>query len=105
MVAPDDDRCANLARGDEPVELQTRLRALPIAQPADACRESLERNPRLGHLEPPSQARVIGEQLEDRAVRPPDVLWVARERRPAEWSPALAELRPDEGRHEARVVE
>ena len=96
---------ADLARPDQLVEREAGLRPLAVAEPADPGRQALERDARLGHLDPAAQARVVREQLEDRAVRAEDVRRVAAERRPAERPAALAELRPDERRHEARVVE
>ncbi len=67
--------------------------------------QTLERHARLGHLDPAMQAGVVGEQLEDRAVRAEDVGGVARERRPPERPAALAELWPDERGHEPGVRE
>jgi hypothetical protein len=51
------------------------------------------------------EPRVVGEQLEDRAIGASDVGWVAGQGDPAERTAALAELRSDERRHEARVIE
>ena len=81
------------------------LRPLAVAEPADPGRQALERDARLGHRDPAAQAGVVGEELEDGAVGPQDVGRIAGQRDPAERAAALAELRPDERRHEARVVE
>ena len=95
----------DLAGPDELVEREPGPGPLAVAEPADPRRQPLERDARLGHLDPALQAGVLGEQLEDRAVGPADVLGVAGERGPAERAAALAELRPDEGRDEARIGE
>ena len=81
------------------------LRPLAVAEPADPRRQALERDALLGHRDPAVEPGVVGEELQDRAVGPGDVGRVAGQRDPAERPAALAELRPDEGRHEARVVE
>ena len=78
---------------------------LPVAEPADPGRQALERDARFGHLDPAAQPVVVGEELEDRPVGAQDVSGVAGQRDPAERSATLAELRPDERGHEARVVE
>ncbi len=80
-------------------------RPLPVAEPADPGRQPLVRNARLGHLDPAAEAGVVGEELEDGPVGRRDVGRIARQGDPAERAPPLAELRPDEGRHEARVGE
>ena len=105
MVAPDDDRGADLAGPDQLVEGQPGLRPLAVAEPADPGGQALERDARLGHRDPAREAGIVGEELEDGAIGPRDVGRIARQRRPAERPAALAELRPDERRHEARVVE
>ena len=105
MVPPDHDRRRHLARPDELVERQPGPRPLAVAEPADPRRQSLERDALLGERDPACERRVAGEQLEDRAIGPQDVVRVAGERGPPERAAALAELGPDEGRHEARVVE
>ena len=95
----------DLAGPDELVEGEPGPRALAVAEPADPGRQALERDPRLGHLDPAMQAGVVGEQLEDGPIGPEDVGRVAGQRGPAERAATLAELRPDEGGHEARIVE
>ena len=78
------------------------LGPLAVAEPADPGRQALERHPRLGHLDPAPEPGVVREQVEDRLVGAPDVGRVARQRGPAERAASLAELRPDERRHEPR---
>ena len=105
MVATDDDGRTHFAGCDELVEREPRLRSLAVAEPADARRQALVRDARLGHLDPASEAGVIREQLEDGTVGPFDVGRVAGQRRPTERAAALAELRPDERRDEPGIVE
>ncbi len=80
-------------------------RSLAVAQPADPRREALERDPRLGHRDPAVETGIVGEELEDRLVGTEDVGRVAGQGGPAERPAALAELWPDERRHETGVVE
>src|SRR5215217_9033345 len=103
MVAPDDDRRTELTRGDEPVELEPGPGTFPVAQPADPCRQPLERDLRLGHRDPAPEADVIGEELQDRRIRPSDVGWIAGQCSPTERAATLAEQRPHERRNEAGV--
>src|SRR5690606_9865370 len=105
VVAADHDGRLQLAPAHHVVEEQSRPVALAVAEPADARRQPLEREALHALGEPAAQALVLGEELEERPVRPPDVLGVARERDPAERPAALAELVADERRHEARVGE
>ena len=58
-----------------------------------------------GQRDPAVQVLVLGEQLQHGLVGAVDVLRVAGERHPAERPFALAEQRPDVGRHEAGIVE
>ena len=95
----------DLAAGDEVVERQPGPRSLPVAEPADPRREPLERHLGLGHRDPAPEPGIVGEELEDRRIRPSDVRRVAGQGGPAERPATLAEERPHEGRDEARVVE
>ena len=76
---------------------------MPVAeaQPADARRQSLERDALAGHVEPAVQVRVVGEELAHLPVGPADVLRVARERDPAERPLPFAEQRADVRGHES----
>ena len=105
VIAADHDRGGQFARRHHLVELQPREMALAVAEPADARGQPLECDPLAGHLDPPGEVLVIGEEFEDRAVGGGDVLRVTRQRRPAERPEALLELRPDVGGHEAGEVE
>ena len=91
--------------GHHLVEAQPRQVALPVAEPADPRRQPLEAHALGGQLDPAADVVLLAEQLEDRAVGRVDVGGVAGQRHPAERSLALAEQRPDVGRHEARIGE
>ena len=52
VVPSDHDRRLHLPLGDEAVEQQTRLGPLAVAEPADARRQSLERDALLRHADP-----------------------------------------------------
>ena len=106
MVPPDDDRRRDLAGPDQLVERQPGLRPLAVAEPADAGRQALERHALLGErgssarsARRPGTARGSARSVRRMSAGSP------RQRGPAERAPALAELGPDERRHEARVVE
>src|SRR5215203_6126466 len=105
MIAADHDRRTDLSGPHERVEGKAGLGALPVAEPADARGQALEWDPLLRHGDPSPEAGVIGEQLENGTVGPCDVGWVARQRDPPERPATFAELRPDEGGHEPRIVE
>ena len=90
---------------DQVVERQPGLVALAVAEPADPGRQPLERDPLLRAAHPLLQPVVVGEQVHHGLVGGGDVLRVARQRRPAERALALAEQRPDVGRHEAGELE
>ena len=103
MVAADDDRRLDRAAADELVHREPRLRAVAVAEPADAGGQALERHPLGRQLEPPLQERVVGEELPQRLVDRRDVGRVPGQRRPAKRPDAATEERPDIGRDEARV--
>ena len=105
VIAADDDRRRHAALADQLVEPQPEARALAVAEPADARRQSLERDPLLRQPDPSAQRRVAGEHLERGLRRCRDVLRIARQRRPAERPLAFAEERPNVLGHEARNLE
>src|SRR5580698_9689536 len=78
---------------------------LAETDPADACGEPLELDPRARHVEPVMQVRVVGDQLSHLRIGLVDVLRVAGERGPAKGSYAAAEQRADILGHESRYVE
>ena len=105
MVAADDDRGLDRTGAHEVVERQPGLVALTLAEPADPRRQALEGDALLRAADPLVQAVVVGEQVEHGLVGDGDVLGVTREGGPAERALALAEQRPDVGRHEAGELE
>ncbi len=102
VVAPDHDRCRELAPRDQVVQGAAEPRPLPLPQPADPGRQPLERHPLLRQADPAGEVLVLGEQLERQAVGARQVLGVPRQRHPAERSFPLAEERPDVFGHEPR---
>src|SRR5690606_19136748 len=76
-----------------------------VAQPTDAGGQALVLEALDPVLEPAAQARVVTEHLQHGRVGAGDVPRVARQRYPPEGTAALAELLPDEGRHETGVAE
>ena len=78
MIAPDHDRRFHFSAGDQFIELQSRLDALAISQPADARRQSLERDFLARHLQPALQMIVFGEQFHDGFVGRVNIFLVAR---------------------------
>ena len=105
VVAADDDRGLHSAAAHEVVEDEPHLRALAVAEPADAGGKALRLHPLAGERDPPGQAAVPGEGREDGLVRGREVVGVAGEAGPAERALALAEERPDVGGHEPGEVE
>ena len=105
MIAPDDDRRRYPPVAHELVDSEAGLGAVPVAEPADARREALERDAIRRQLEPALQEEVVREELEQRPVDRCDVVRIPRERGPAERADAAAEERPDIGRDKARVCE
>jgi hypothetical protein len=93
-----------LPRAHEVVEVEAHLRALAVAEPADARGQALKGHALLGELDPAAQRGVVRARPRAPRGRCGDVRGVARERDPAE-GPAPAELRPDVRRDEARDLE
>ena len=79
--------------------------ALAGAEPADARGKALEVHALSGEAEPAVQPVVIREQFEHCRIGPRDVLRIAAQRDPPEWSTALAELIADVCGDESRVCE
>src|SRR6266436_2963819 len=98
MVAADDDRRLDLALRHHRVEGEADARALAEAEPADACRQSLELDLLARHVEPVVEMAVAGDEFLDPRVGAVDVLRLAREGTPAERADAAAEQRADIGR-------
>ena len=104
MVAPDHDRCLELAAAHHGVEGQAGQVPLAQADPADACRQALEADALARHVQPAVQVRVVGEQLLHFGIGLANVLGVAAERDPAERPHTTAEQRTHIGGHKAGVV-
>ena len=97
VVAADDDRRGDLAaRARASLNASAGLRALAVAEPADARGQALElRRARRAMRIQRASARSSREELEHDPVGDGDVLRIAGERDPAERALALAEERPD----------
>ena len=96
LIAPDATSSLMAAPGPGP---------LAVAEPADACRQSLDRHLLRGKAQPALEALVVGEELGEGRVDACDVRWVARQRRHPERPAALAEERADERGDEAGDLE
>ena len=105
VVTPDDDGCCQLPRTHHLVDAEPGASALPVAEPADAGRQALERDLLLGQAKPSVQADVGWEELHQGGIGLEDVSWLAGQGRPPEWPFPLAEEWSDEGRHESGEVE
>ena len=105
MVAADDDGRAQLTRTHHLVERQAELGALAQTDPADTCRQPLERDALAGHVQPAVQVGVVRDQFLDLGVGLVDVLGVAGQRRPAERADTAAEQWADVSRDETGEVE
>ena len=101
MVAADNDRCRDLALLDQVVEHRSGLVSFAIAEPADAGRQALKRNPLLGQFDPAVQVLVLREELENRLIGAIDIFRVTRKRYPPKRTFALAEQRANIRRDKA----
>src|SRR6516225_2829665 len=79
--------------------------ALSQPDPADACRQTLESDLFLRHIQPMVKMLVFGNQLLHLRVRSRDVFWVPGQRGPTKRSDATAKEWTNVGRHEAREIE
>ena len=105
MVAANHDGGDQFAGAHQPVDRQSELGALAVAQPADARRQSLKLNALACQREPSRQRLVVREHLGGQPVGAVDVRGIAGERHPAERSAAFAEQRADVFGHEAGDIE
>src|SRR4029453_6430086 len=78
---------------------------IAVAEPQDARGQTLERDAFPRQMNPPDEPFVVAEHFERRLVGDADVVRIARQRRPAEGTLALAEERSNVLRHEAGNVE
>src|SRR5262245_2648005 len=100
MITADHDRRLELALLHHLVESEAQAMALAEADPADACRQALESDALLGHVEPVVEMRIVGDQLLHALIGLVDVLRIAGKRGPAEGTDAAAEQGTDIGRNE-----
>ena len=105
MVPADHDGRFDFAFAHQPVELQAHFGPLAVLEPADAGGQPLEAHFLAGFFNPAHQAFLVREGFDDGLIGDGDVVRVAREGRPAEWSGTPTEKGPDEGGHEARNAE
>ena len=90
---------------DHLVERQPEPVSVPESHPADARRQSLERDAFARHVQPMVQMGVVRQQFLDLRVRAVDVLRVTGERHPAKRPHSTAKQRADVGGDEARKRE
>src|SRR5437016_2410063 len=105
VVPSDDHGRADLAPLHQVVQSAPEAGTLALAEPADACRQSLERDPLLRQRDPAAQRLVLRKQLEHEAIGAAQLARLARQRHPAEGALPLAEQRPDVLRDEAGDLE
>jgi hypothetical protein len=105
MVPPDHDGRGHFAARDEIIEDSPHCRPFAVAEPADPGRESLEVDLFPRAFYPPAERRVLRKRLQDRPVRPVDVVRVTREGRPTERAFAITEKGSDVLRNESGNVE
>src|SRR2546427_62151 len=79
--------------------------AVTEPDPADACRQSLEFDPRLCQVETVVQMGVVRHQFLDLGIGAENVLRIARQRRPAKGTDPAAEQWTDIGGYEAWKIE
>src|SRR6185437_11845038 len=104
MVAPDHDWRFNLALLHQIVHSQPKLRAFPIAQPADTRWQSLELDALARQVDPAAQDSVLREQLQDQVVSYADIGGITRERYPAERPTPFTEQRTNICGHKAGEI-
>src|SRR6267143_1304399 len=65
MIAPDDDRCADLAARDEVINALAESCALAVAQPADARGQALVWHALSREAYPPGEDPILGKERDD----------------------------------------
>src|SRR5687768_14313666 len=101
MIASNDDRSLELSACHQVVECYAESRALTLSEPADARRQTLERDPLACHVDPTREMCIVREQLQHQLVGAMDVGGVARQCHPSERALPFAEQRADICGHEA----
>src|SRR4051812_9307857 len=104
MVATDHDRSLQLALLHQIVHGKPELRALSVAEPADAGGQTLKLDAFFRQIDPAAQDAILREHLEDQIISDHDIRRLARKRNPAEWSAPFAEQRTDVGGHESGKI-
>ena len=94
VVAREKDGRRQLAVGDEPVDLESKPRALAVAEPAAARRKALHRDVRAREVDPFRDLGPLGKQIVGEVVQPREVRLVTAQRDPAERTDAAREQRP-----------
>src|SRR2546427_3748512 len=105
MIAPDDDRCADLAARDQVINALAESCALAVAQPADARGQSLVWHALSREAYPSGEDPILGKELEDEAVGASNVGLVPGEGDPPEWTASFGEQRADVRGDEPRIAE
>src|SRR5215213_1656741 len=101
MITTDNNRRADLARGDQVVEGQTGLVPLAVAEPANPSRQALEADLFSSAAQPLLQPIIIAKQIHDCPVGDLDVMRISGQRHPPERALTLTKQRPDISRYEA----
>ncbi len=105
MVPADHHWSRELPTGNHVVEGHTEAIAISEPHPANASRQTLERDALARHVQPVVQMRVVRDQLLHLRVGSVDVLRVPGEGNPPEGPDAAREKRANVGGHEAGEVE
>src|SRR2546423_10850350 len=104
MIATDDYRRGDHSSRHEIVDPLAELRAFPIAEPADACRQALVRHALSGQAYPPGKRRIFWKQLQHQTIRPCDVRRIARQSDPSERAASSREQWADVLGHKAGIA-
>src|SRR5437016_6521798 len=105
MITADHDRRLDASFADELVQSQSEARALAVPEPQDARGQPLERDALAREPNPARERIVVSKHFHGGVVAHADVLGVARQRCPSEWTSPFAKQRPYVLRHEAADVE
>src|SRR5437868_1194079 len=105
MIASNDEGSFDFAGADEIVEDQTRLVTFAVTEPADACGQALKRHSLFSARQPADQVILLRESIHQCAISDENIIGIARERSPAEWSRAFAKERANVFGHKARNLE
>src|SRR3982074_3428156 len=104
MIASNHNRSLDNTSGHEIVESQRRLVAFAITQPTDTCRQALKLDLFASHWNPALQACIIWEEIKHYLIGTIDILRIAGERYPAEWSFSATEQWTNVCRHKAWII-